>query len=228
MNLQTLKNLPRKIWLIIVASATVVLSGIILYFLAGSLHRLGDDPGVPGFMRRAGDETSLFAQIAAKEAEIAAQNAIAAKLPERQALLDSMKADIEAARKRLPTDAQKAEVRQLIEDLARQVGSASGALVVRSVAIREAAPTTGRAAASDYKSVEYQTAVTADMDGIIQFINLIERNERFMTVEGIQLTTGGVAFNSESGKVEPKPHTAQLRIVTYIDSSGTPTGPRRN
>jgi hypothetical protein len=228
MNLQTLKNLPRKIWLIIVASVTVVLAGIIIYFLAGSLYRLGDDPGVPGFMRRTGDESSLFAQIAAKEVEIAAQNAIAAKLPERQALLDSMKADIAAARKRLPTDAQKAEVRQLIEDLARQVGSASGALVVRSVAIREAAPTTGRAAAAgDYKSVEYQTAVTADMDGIIQYINLIERNERFMTVEGIQLTTGGVAFNLETNKVEPKPHTAQLRIVTYIDSTSAQPG-RRN
>lgn len=228
MNLQKLKNLPRKIWLIIVASATVVLSGTIIYFLAGSLHRLGNDPGVPGIIRRAGDETSLFAQIAAKEAEIAAQNAIAAKLPERQALLDSMKADIAAARKRLPTDAQKAEVRQLIEDLARQVGSASGALVVRSVSIREAAPTAGRNAAGDYKSVEYQTSVTADMDGIIQYINLIERNERFMTVEGIQLTTGGVGFNSETSKVEAKPHTAQLRIVTYIDSTGAVPGTRRN
>ncbi len=228
MNLQTLKNLPRKTWLIIVAVATVVLSGTIIYFLAGSLHRLGNDPGVPGIIRRAGDETSLYAQIAAKEAEVAVQNAIAARLPERQALLDSMKADIAAARKRLPTDAQKAEVRQLIEDLARQVGSASGALVVRSVSIREAAPAAGRNAASDYKSVEYQTSVTADMDGIIQYINLIERNERFMTVEGIQLTTGGVTFSSETGKVEPKPHTAQLRIVTYIDSTGATAGTRRN
>lgn len=229
MNLQTLKNLPRKTWLIIVAAATVVLAGIVIYVLAGSLHRLGDDPGVPGFLRRAGDETSLFAQIAAKDAEIAAQNAIAAKLRERQALLDSMKADIEAARKRLPTDAQKAEVRQLIEDLARQVGTSSGALTVRSVAIREAAQAAkGRGAVSDYKSVEYQTAVSADMDGIIQFINLIERNERFMTVEGIQLTTGGVALNNESGKVEAKPHTAQLRIVTYVDTSGSKPGARRN
>ena len=227
MNLQTLKNLPKKTWLIIIGAATVVLCGIVLYFLAGSLHRLGDDQGIPGFMRRTGDETSLYAQIAAKETEIAAQNAIASKLPERQTLLDSMKADIAAARKRLPTDAQKAEVRQLIEDLARQVGSSSGALVVRSVAIREAAPTVARGASSDYKSVEYQTSVSADMDGIIQFINLIERNERFMTVEGIQLTSGGVAFSSETNKVEPKPHTAQLRIVTYIDTT-TQAGARRN
>lgn len=226
MNLQTLKNLPKKTWLIVIAAATVVLSGTVIYFLAGSLHRLGNDPGVPGFLRRAGDDSSLYAQIAAKETAIAAQNAIAARLPERQALLDSMKADIAAARKRLPTDAQKAEVRQLIEDLARQVGSSSGALVVRSVAIREAAPSTARGAASDYKSVEYQTSVTADMDGIIQYINLIERNERFMTVEGIQLTTGGVATSADSGKVEGKPHTAQLRIVTYIDTTNQPG--RRN
>ena len=47
-----------------------------------------------------------------------------------------------------------------------------------------------------------------------------------MTVEGIQLTGGGVAGNNESGKVEAKPHTAQLRIVTYIDTTGIQTGTR--
>ncbi len=228
MNLQTLKNLPRKIWLIIVAAATVLLCSVIIHFLSGSLYRLGNDPGLPGIIRRAGDETSLYGQIAAKEAAIAAQNAIAAKLSERQTLLDSMKADIEAARKRVPPNAQKGDVRQLFEALGRQVGSSPGDLEVRSFAVREAAASTSRSAASDYSSVEYQTSVTGDMDGIIQFINLIERNERFMTVEGIQLTTGGVAFNSETNKVEPKPHTAQLRIVTYIDSTGTPPATRRN
>lgn len=227
MNLQTLKNLPRKTWLIIVVSATVVVSAGLVYLISGSLNRLGADPDVPGFLRSAGDADSLFAQIAAKESEIATQNAAAAKMPERQALLNSMTADIAAARKRLPTDAQKTEVRQLIEDLGRQVGSSSGALVVKSVNIRESASSGGRAAASDYKSVEYQTAVTSDLDGIIQYINLIERNERFMTVEGIQLTTGGVAMNNATGKVEAKPHTAQLRIVTYIDTTSQP-GTKRN
>ena len=229
MNLQALKSLSSKHWLIIIAALTAVLAGAILYLLAGSLQRLGQDPEVPSFMRRTGNDDSLYAQIAARQTSIAQQDAIFAKLSERQTLLDSMKADIAAARKRLPTDAQKAEVRQLIDDLARQVGSASGALTVRSVSIREAASSKagGRAGASDYKSIEYQTSVSADMDGIIQFINLIERNERFMTVEGIQLTTGGVGLNRETGKVEGKPHTAQLRIVTYVDSAGTQTG-RRN
>ena len=227
MNLQTLKNLPRKTWLIIVVAAMVVLSAGLIYLISGSLHRLGADPDVPGLLRSAGDGNSLFAQIAAKETEIATQNAAAAKLPERQALLNGMTTDIAAARKRLPTDAQKTEVRQLIEDLGRQVGSASGTLVVKSVNIREAASSSARGATSDYKSVEYQTAVTADLDGIIQYINLIERNERFMTVEGIQLTTGGVTMNNASGKVEAKPHTAQLRIVTYIDTTSQP-GTKRN
>lgn len=226
MNLKQLKELPRKTWLIVIAAATVVLSGVVIYFLAGSLHRLGPDPGVPGLLQRQGDESSLFAQIAAKDAAIAEQNAIAAKFAERDALLKSMKADIDAARKRLPTEAQKAEVRQLIEDLARQVGTSAGALVVRSVSIREAAAAAGRGAAQDYKTIEYQTTVSSDLDGIIHFINLVERNERFMTIEGIQLTSGGVAVNNETGKVETKPHTAQLRIVTYIDTTGIQTGTR--
>jgi hypothetical protein len=227
MNLQTLKNLPRKTWLIIVVATTVALSAGLIYAISGSLHRLGADPDVPGLLRGAGDANSLFAQIAAKETDIATQNAAAAKLPERQALLAGMTTDIAAARKRLPPIAQKTEVRQLFEDLGRQVGSASNALEVKTFNVREAPSASGRGATSDYKSVEYQVAVTADLDGIIQFINLIERNERFMTVEGIQLTTGGVAMNNASGKVEAKPHTAQLRIVTYIDTTSQP-GTKRN
>jgi hypothetical protein len=226
-NVQTLKNLPRKQWLIIIGAATALLSGVILYLLAGSLNRLGEDLGVPAFMRRAGNEQSLYAQIKGKEEAIRAQELIASKISERQAQLDSMKADIQAARKRLPTEAQKAEVRQLIEDLGRQVDSA---LTVTSVSIREAAgaKTPARGAAGDYTSIEYQTTVSADMDGIIEFINLVERNERFMTVEGLQLTSGGVTVNRERGKIENKPHTAQLRIVTYIDSAGDQAGARRN
>jgi hypothetical protein len=224
-NLQAIKNLQRKHWLMIVGGITAVVTAGLLYGLAGSLQRLGDDPGVPAILRRAGDGQSLFAQIAARNESIAQQNLVFAKLEERQLVLDGMKSDIEAARKRLPTDAQKAEVRQLIEDLARQVGTSSGALTVRSVAIREAAPSTGRkAAAAAYKTVEYQTSVLADMDGIIQFINLIERNERFMTVEGIQLASGGVAPSTNGGKIETKPHSVQLRIVTYIDATGSQLG----
>lgn len=228
MNLQALKNLQRKHWLMIVGGATLVLVGGIGYGLAGSLHRLGDDPGVPSLLRRAGDGQSLFAQIAAQQAAIAEQEAVAAKYEQRKAILDNMKADIAAARKRLPTEAQKAEVRQLIEDLARQVGSGENALVVNSVAIREAAPAAGRRAATDYQTIEYQTSISADLDGVIQFINLIERNERFMTIEGIQLTSGGVSSPSDSGgKVTGRPHNVQLRIVTYIDSSGRQVGAKK-
>lgn len=225
MNLQALKNLQRKYWLMIIGGVTLVLAGGLLFGLAGSLNRLGQDEGVPAFMRRAGDAQSLYAQIAARRDAITAQNAVFAKYDARKSILDGMKSDIAAARKRLPTEAQKAEVRQLIEDLARQVGSGSGALLVKSVAIRQAAATTGRkTSGSEYQTVEYQTSVTADMDGIIQFINLIERNERFMTVEGIQITTGGVTSATEGKKVQGKPHAVQLRIVTYIDSSGRQLG----
>jgi len=227
-NFDVLKKLEKKHWLIIIASVTLILCGTIGYFLAGSLHRLGQDEGVPSIIRAAGDDQSLYAQIAARESAIAEQNLVYAKLKERTDLLSGMKADIAAARKRLPTEAQKAEVRQLIEDLARQVGSSSGALVVRSVAIREAAAAAGgRGSVADYKTIEYQTQVSADLDGVIQFINLIERNERFMTVEGIQLSSGGVATDLASGKIEGQPHSVTLRIVTYIDSTAAASG-RRN
>lgn len=233
MNLQALKALQRKHWLMIIAGATVLISAMLIFGLMGSLHKLGADPDVPGFLRRAGDGQSLFAQIAARQSAIAEQNAVAAKLNQRQEVLKGMQADIDAARKRLPTEAQKAEVRQLIEDLARQVGSGDSALVIKSVSIRQAAQqqavARGKSSANDYQTIEYQTAISADMDGLIQFINLIERNERFMTVEGIQLATGGVTSPGQTpgGKIEGKQHTIQLRIVTYVDSSSRQTGGRK-
>lgn len=224
MSLQVLKRVQRKHWLIIIAGVTVLLASLFIYALAGSLARLGNDEGIPSFMRRDGDESSLFAQMAARQASIAEQSAVALKYDARKAVLDGMKADIAAARKRLPTEAQKAEVRQLIEDLARQVGSGSGALTVQSVAIREAAPSSRARTANEYQTVEYQTSIASDMDGIIQFINLIERNERFMTVEGIQIASGGVMPSSEAGKIERKPHAVNLRIITYIDATARPLG----
>lgn len=222
-----IEKLERKHWLIVVGVATLLVTGVFAYLTMGSLRRLGVDPEVPAIIRSSGDASSLFAQIADKEQAIAKEQQVAAKYKEREALLTSMKADIESARKRLPSEVKKGEVRQLIEDLARQVGTATGALTVKTVSIRESAATAARGASQDYRTVEYQIAVSADLDGLIQFINLIERNEQFMTVEGIQLTAGAVAVDRTGGKIEAKPHNVQLRIITYIDATALAGAGRR-
>lgn len=214
-----LLNITRKQWLIGIAVATVLVAGLLLWLLMGALNKLGADDKVPGFLRRAGDGSSLFAQIEQKQAAIAKQRDIAKRLPVVTAELEGMKTEIEAARKRLPREAQKAEMRQLIEDLARQVGGGSKT-IVKSVQIRESAPpkaTRGRGPTNDIATIEYSTQVVTDMDGLIQFVNLIERNERFMTIDGIQLASGGVETDKTTGKVELKPHNVTLRILTYID-----------
>lgn len=219
-DINALKSLSRMHWLIVVGALTLIISGVFAWQLMGALAQLGADPKVPAMLRRDGDDNSLYAVIAAREKSIAEQNEIYKKLGAIKARLAGMSADIEAARKRLPSDSQKAEMRQLIEDLGRQVGAGASPLVVRSVQIREAAASgRARAAAGDYRTVEYTTSVTTDMDGLIQFINLIERNERFMTVEGIQLSPGGLSTDAKAGKVEIRPHNVVLRIVTYIDST---------
>jgi Tfp pilus assembly protein PilO len=221
-------NLQRKHWLIIIAALALALTAMFAWFAWSALGRLGHDDAVPSIIRR--QETgSLFAQIDETMTQIAAQNAIAAKLEERKAVLASMRADMEKARKRLPTEAEKTGVRQLIEDLARQVGSAANPLQVKSVSIRESAATGGSRGATGaaYKTLEFQTAITADMDGLIQYINLIERNERFMTVESISIAGGKVTLDRATSKVVPSPHAINLRIVTYIDTSAVAAGPRK-
>lgn len=227
LKMDALKSLTRMHWLIVVGALTLVIAGTFGWLLAGALAQLGADPKVPSFLQRSGDDTALYAIIEARERSIVEQNEIAKRLPAIKQRLAGMSADIEAARKRLPSDSEKSTMRQLIEDLGRQVGAGASALLVKSVQIREAAPAAGRArSASDYRTVEYNTTVSTDMDGLIQFINLIERHERFMTIEGIQITPGGVAADSKAQKVEFKPHTAVLRIVTYIDSTASVAGAR--
>lgn len=222
LDLKALKSLSRTHWLIVVGSITLVFTGFFGWLLASSLAHLGPDPDVPAILRRSGDETALYGVIAAREAAIQEQNEIEKRLPAIKLRLAAMSKDIEAARRRLPTDSQKAEMRQLIEDLGRQVGAGASALVIRSVQIREAAQAQGRARGpGDYRTVEYATTVSTDMDGLIQFINLIERHERFMTVEGIQISPGGIAADSKAGKVEYKAHNVVLKIVTYIDSTAS-------
>jgi len=217
-----LQKLTRNQWLIVVAALTAVVAGTFAWLLSGALTVLGPDPDIPPMLRRS-DDASLFAQIDQKTAAIEEQRKIGARLDEVTRKLEGMKTEIEAARKRLPRDAQKGEMRQLIEDLARQVGSGAKGVVIKSVQIRESAPASGRGQPGDITTVEYSTQCVTDMDGLIQFINLIERNERFMTVEGIQITSGGVANDLTSHKVEAKPHAVSLRIVTYIDRGSVGT-----
>lgn len=219
MNLKDLKSLSKKQWLIAIAAITIVVSGFLLWRTSLALNRLGPDEGVPSFLRRDGDESSLWAVINQTNLQIAEQNALASKISVVKAQLAAMQADIEAARKRLPTDSQKSEMRQLIEGLGRRVGAGANPLVIKSVQIRVAANGTGRrGAVGDYQMVEYNLQIQSDMDGVIQFINLIESHERFMTVDSMQLSTGGVTVDAKTNKVEFKPHSISLKILTYIDT----------
>ncbi|MCS6971226.1 MAG: type 4a pilus biogenesis protein PilO [Planctomycetota bacterium] len=229
MKLPPLAALTPRHWLIIIAVATVAISGLFIFLAWRVLQRLGPDPGMPALLQRfagAGEQT-LFAQIAAAEAEIARQEGEAARYPERKALLESMQNDIAAARRRLPSEAQKPEMAQLIYDLARQVQGGPGGFTIVSLTITESA-SEARGKRQNYQTVVYQVQVTSDIDGIIHFINLVERSDRFMTIEGIQITSGGVHSDRETGAIEYKPHTAQLRIVTYVDTSANEPGPRRS
>lgn len=219
MRLPPLKDWTTRHWLIAIAVATAALAGLFGYLLARSLRQLGEDPQLPALLRRAGNEQSLYARIRATEAQIAEQEAVAARYAERKALLDGMKHDIAAARRRLPSEAQKPEMSQLIYDLARQVQGSVGTFTIASLAIQEAGQGQGGRGRQDYQTVVYQVTANADFDSILAFINLVERNDRFMTLDGIQITSGGVQVERDSGVLTYKPHTVQLRIVTYVDTT---------
>ncbi|MEK7412645.1 MAG: hypothetical protein AAB263_04935 [Planctomycetota bacterium] len=232
MNFEALKKLSRFHWLIIIGAVTLLLAALFVFLANSALNELGQEENgsVPTFLLRAGDADARWTQITDLRKQIDEQEKVAKQLVEKRKRLESMQLDIEAARKRLPSaaEAQRAAMYQMLFGLSVQATSGTNAVTMKSFGIdfKGGGSSRGRSA-GDIVKVEISTQVLADMDGLIRFLNLIERHERLMIVESIMLTNGGVAKNEETKRIEVKPHSVSLKIVTYIDNSITTDGPKK-
>jgi Tfp pilus assembly protein PilO len=179
------------------------------YFSWRALNRLGPDPALPTFLHRPG---GTWTDINGLKEQIAVKDAIIAREPRIRAQLAALQDEIKIADDRLPKEAEKPEIRQLIEKLARDVPATVGLVQFKGVKIIEGAAVKGQ----DYQPVTYQTEVNGDLNGIIKYIDSIEKNTRFMAVRSLTIKPVGVTLDVENAKVVAGLHVVNLDIVTYV------------
>lgn len=211
--------------LIGIPAVVAITLGVLIYRAMGVL---GPDPEdrLPGFMHRnlPGNKweqiTKLDQQIQEKDVIIARRQKVIDKL-------NSLEADIKAGRERLPLESEKAEMRLLIEKLARDIPSDIGTVLVKSVKIIENTaaapasrqPSASRSGGSKPEQVTYQTEISGDINGIIKYVDMIEKNPRFMLVNSFTLKPGKLGTDDEKRPVL-QPHEVKMNIITYVYNPG--------
>ena len=220
MAIRNFNDLNKKQQLAVFIGFPALIAIVLITLIYRSLGVLGDDPEdrLPGFMHRSvpGNKWEL---IGAKNVEITAKDVIIARGPAAIITLKGLEADIKSGRDRLPLDSEKTEMRLLIDKLARDIPSDIGSVQVRSVRINEGASAATRAGArsggNKPEQVVYQTELSGDLNGIIKYIDMIEKNPRFMLVNSLSLKPGGLGTDEEKHTVF-RPHEVKMNIITYV------------
>ena len=226
------RALPRNQQLAITFGIPVAIVIAFGYFTWKVMGELGADPGVPSVLRRAGK--GKWAEITAVDDQIAEKQKIIERRKSVEDKLDALRADIADAEQRLPREAEKAQMREVIERLAREIPPELGVVKLKSVRIVEETAVGGAKAAGaaakkgpNLATVIYQTEVSGDLNGLIKYIDSIEKNTRFMAVNTISFKGGGVKADPDSkGKLIYEPHSVKMDLVTYVYSSTTGRGPQ--
>lgn len=214
--------------LIGVPAVVAITLGVLIYRAMGVL---GPDPEdrLPGFMHR-NLPGNKWEQITNLDKQIQEKDVIIARRQKVIDELNSLEADIKAGRERLPLESEKAEMRLLIEKLARDIPSDIGTVLVKSVKIIENTtaapasrqPSASRSGGSRPEQVTYQTEISGDINGIIKYVDMIEKNPRFMLVNSFTLKPGKIGTDDEKRPVL-QPHEVKMNIITYVYNPGGTT-----
>ena len=71
----------------------------------------------------------------------------------------------------------------------------------------------------DTQKVTYLTDITGDLNGIIKYIDVIEKNPRFMTVNSISIKPGSVSQDAEK-RLVLTPHSVKMSLSTFVYNPG--------
>jgi len=226
MALRAFNDLNKRQQLAILAGVPSAVALLLIILIYRALGVLGPDQQdcIPSFMLR-NLPGNIWSTITDTEAQIATQQAEIDKGPAIQKEMEGLEADIKAARERLPLESEKIDMRLLIEKLARDIPSDIGNVQVNSVRIIEEAPASASRSGTgdETQKVTYLTELTGDLNGIIKYIDVIEKNPRFMTVNSIQIRPGSVTLDAEK-KLFLTPHTVRLSLSTFVYNPQTGKG----
>jgi hypothetical protein len=208
--------MPRKNQLAVIWGTPAAIFVLLLYWAWHDLGKLGKinpeiatDNKLPVFVQR-DQPTSLWAGINETQAQIKTQDEIIARGPAVEKKLAALQGEIKTAQERLPQESEKAEMRDMIERLAREIPKDIGTIELKSVNIVDAGDR------GDTRTITFQTDLTGDQDGIIKYIDSLEKNTRFMAVNTLSIRSGALSLDPASKKVVYGPHSVHLDIVTYV------------
>jgi hypothetical protein len=223
MPLPAFGSLPRKNQLAIVYGVPAAIAALLLFWAWKALGTLGKiDPDIlaaegissmsPPFQRNTptGIWTDPDTGIIALQGHIKEKDEIIKRGPDVDKKLASLQGEIKAAQERLPQESEKAEMRDMIERLAREIPKDIGTVELKSVSILDAGEK------GDTRTITFQTDLNADQDGIIKYVDAIEKNTRFMAVNNLTIRSGGVNIDSTTHKITYGLHAVHLDIVTYV------------
>jgi len=222
------KNLNKNQQLAILIGAPVLLAVALGYLTHKALTKLGPDPKIPNFLQRPG---GTWATIQATDVEIEQKEVIIAMRPSIERTLASLKEEIKENQSRLPREAEKTEMRQLIEKYAREIPSDIGTVhfngvpkILGETKENQARDRSG-ANSSDYQAITYQTEIEGDLNGIIYYVNSIEKNTRFLAIKSMDIKPVAPVLNEAKDKILHPLHQVKIDIVTYVYTPPQPREP---
>jgi hypothetical protein len=219
MAIPAFKDMNKQQQLMILIGVPIVVALAFAYLSYQTLGKLGPDPILPKFMHRkvAG---SKWVDINKTIDEIGKQQAIIDRKPAVEAELASLQGEINRNEERLPKEAEKAIMMEVIEKYAREIPSDLGTVRFKAVKINDQTAAgggaRGKAVGNDYQTITYATEILGDMNGIIKYIDSIEKNFRFMAVKSVSIKPGGITIDEPSIKIVYDLHEVSLDIVTYV------------
>ncbi len=224
-SLDNFNALPMNQRVGIIAGAGLFIALVLGYMLYSDLGKLGNDPdNLLGFMIRDTDE-GIWREIETLNTAIAKFNKKAKTLDDKKLELAEIEKAIVVAREQLPAERERSKIGDELGDFAVAVVNENlGSVFVRGVEIKENS-SSSRSSRSKKRSkgpqplsITFVCNLDTDVDGLIAFINKVERSNRFMTVDGIKIKPGKVSANTdgESPELSYSYHNAVLEINTWV------------
>jgi hypothetical protein len=201
------------------------------YMAYGKLAELGPDPDVPAFFHREGDDTirngdgSCWQQISRLDGQIQELDAVIRRLDARRQELAGLQKEIATAQEMLPREKDILDIVQKLSEMARQIPSDLGSIKVGAISYKEqnaAAAGRGAAAKSSLPQITFDIELEGDINGIIKYIDSIEKDRRYMAVTNISIKPGKVTSDGQGVAYEP--HKAKLSFITYTYTPSKTSG----
>ncbi|MBA2482630.1 MAG: hypothetical protein H0V44_18360 [Planctomycetes bacterium] len=221
MALPAFGSLPKKQQMYILYGVPAAIAALLIFLTWKALGTLGPidnaiDPSnkLPGFLQRNTGQ-GVWNEIVTTQSEIDQKDAVIREKPKLEADLAALQLDIKAAEERLPRETEKAEMRETIERLARDIPADTGSVELQSVQIVD-----GNDRGSDIHTITFKTELTGTMEGIIYYIDALEKNQRFMSVNSLVIKGGTLSVDAPNRKIIYGPHVVRMDIVTYVYTGG--------